>query len=75
MTEKQVKEALDKLKDEKDPALRAKLHGGREEVRRAEEDVGRLANDRFKGGKDGYQTGQLGVDLARALEQPAQPGR
>ena len=65
VTEQQVKEALDKLQTEKDPALRAKLT----------EDVKKLAqqkktwddaNSAFKGRKDGYQTGQLGVDLSQA---------
>jgi Ca-activated chloride channel family protein len=63
--ERDVRAALDKLKDEKDPAARAKLT---EEVRRfaQQKQTWDDANSRFKGGKDGYQTGQLGVDLAIA---------
>jgi Ca-activated chloride channel family protein len=65
MTERQVKEAVDQLKAEKDPALRAKLL---EDVRRYAEQKKTWddANSKFKGAKDGYQTGQLGVDLSCA---------
>ena len=65
IAEKQVKEALDKLKDEKDPMLRAKYM---EDVKKFAEQKGtwEMAGERFKGGKDGYQTGRLGVDLAQA---------
>jgi Ca-activated chloride channel family protein len=68
MTEKQVKEAIDQLKAEKDPALRAKLM---EDVKRYAEQKKTWdeANAKFKGGKDGYQTGQLGVDLSCAANQ------
>jgi Ca-activated chloride channel homolog len=65
MTEREVKEALDKLKAEKDPERRAKLT---EDVKKyaLQKQVWDDSNARFKGGKDGYQTGQLGVDLALA---------
>jgi Ca-activated chloride channel family protein len=65
VTERQVKEALDRLKDEKDEGARAKLT---EDVRRFAEQkkTWEMANDRFKGAKGGYQTGRLGVDLAEA---------
>lgn len=65
MTEKQVNDAITQLKDEKDPAVRAKLT---EEVKKYAEQK-RLwddSNTAFKGKKDGYQTGQLGVDLSCA---------
>jgi Ca-activated chloride channel family protein len=60
-----VKEALDKLKTEKDATRRAQLM---EEVRKYAEQkqVWDDANARFKGDKGGYQTGRLGVDLAQA---------
>jgi Ca-activated chloride channel family protein len=61
--EKQVKEVLDKLKDEKDPALRAKLTEDAKKVAETQR-TWDVANLRLKGGKDGYQTGRLGVDLA-----------
>ena len=63
MNERQVREVLDKLKDEKDPALRAKYMEDAKKVadmQRTWDD----ANLRLKGGKAGYQTGRLGVDLA-----------
>jgi Ca-activated chloride channel family protein len=65
MTEKQVREAVDQLKEEKDPARRARLL---EDVRRYAEQKKTWdeANAKFKGKKDGYQTGQLGVDLSCA---------
>jgi len=65
MTERQVKEAVDQLKAEKDPVLRAKLT---EEVKRYAEQkkVWDDSDKAFKGRKDGYQTGQLGVDLSCA---------
>ena len=67
MTERQVKEAIDQLKSEKDPALRAKLT---EEVRStpSRRRCG-TTRTRVKGKKDGYQTGQLGVDLSCAANQ------
>ncbi len=65
VTERQVKEAIDQLKTEKDATLRAKLT---EDVRRFAEQKKTWddANAKFKGRKDGYQTGQLGVDLSCA---------
>src|SRR5439155_24951639 len=56
-TERQVKEAIDQLKNEKDPILRAKIT---EDVKRYAEQKKTWdeANAKFKGGKDGYQTGQ-----------------
>jgi Ca-activated chloride channel family protein len=65
VAEQQVKEAIDRLKDEKDAATRAKLT---EEVLRYQQqkqtwDQSNLA---FKGRRDAYQTGQLGVDLSCA---------
>ncbi len=64
-TEREVKEAVDKLKAEKDPMVRAKLT---EEVRRYAEQKKTWddSNAAFKGRKDGYQSGQLGVDLSCA---------
>jgi Ca-activated chloride channel family protein len=63
--EREVKEALDKLKGEKDPEKRAKLT---EDVLRYElsKKVWDESNARLKGDKGGYQTGRLGVDLAQA---------
>lgn len=65
-TERQVKDALEQLKSEKDPALRAKLAV----------DIKKLAEQKktwdesnmaLKGGAKGaYQSGQLGVDLSCA---------
>jgi Ca-activated chloride channel family protein len=63
MNERQVKEVLDKLKDEKDLTLRAKLTEEAKKVADSQR-TWELANDRLKGGKAGYQTGRLGVDLA-----------
>ena len=56
---------LDKLKAEKDPVVRAKLT---EEVKRYAEQkkVWDDSDKALKGRKDGYQTGQLGVDLSCA---------
>jgi Ca-activated chloride channel family protein len=64
-TEREVKEALDKLRDEKDPKLRAQYMA---EVKKLadQQKTWEDANARLKGGKDGYQTGRLGVDLAQA---------
>lgn len=64
-TERQAREALEQLKQEKDPAARAKLM---DEVRKFAEQKKTWddANNAFKGGKGGYQTGQLGVDLSCA---------
>ncbi len=64
-TERQVKEAIDQLKAEKDPIVRAKLT---EDVRKYAEQkkVWDDSNFALKGRKDGYQSGQLGVDLSCA---------
>jgi Ca-activated chloride channel family protein len=68
VTERQVKEALDQLKTEKNETLRARamedLKKYAEQKRTWDE-----ANAKFKGRKDGYQTGQLGVDLSCAANQ------
>jgi Ca-activated chloride channel homolog len=65
LAEKQVLDALEKLKAEKDPVVRARLT---EEVRKLAEQKQTLdaANSAFKGRRDQYQTGRLGVDLAEA---------
>ncbi|VTR94951.1 Vault protein inter-alpha-trypsin domain protein OS=Pedosphaera parvula (strain Ellin514) GN=Cflav_PD1158 PE=4 SV=1: VIT: VWA_3 [Gemmata massiliana] len=65
MTERQVKEAIDALKSEKDPEVRAKFS---EEVKKlaAQKRTWDEADRALKGGKSGYQTGQLGVDLSCA---------
>src|SRR5262249_54022141 len=65
MTERQIKEAADKLKAETDPSVRAKLA---EELLRYEQSkrVWDDSNRALKADKDRYQTGQLGVDLACA---------
>jgi Ca-activated chloride channel family protein len=65
ITEGQVREALDKLKNETDPKLRAKFM---EDVKKLAEqkETWDSSNTAFKGGKDGYQTGRLGVNLAEA---------
>ena len=67
LTDKQVKDAVDQLKQEKDPAVRAKLT---EEVRRYAEQKKTWdeSNAAFKGRKDAYQSGQLGVDLSCAAK-------
>jgi Ca-activated chloride channel family protein len=63
--ERQVQDALEKLKKETDPKTRAALT---EEVKRyaQQKKLWDDANARLKGGKDGYQTGQVGVDLSCA---------
>ncbi len=65
VTDQQVKEALDKLKAEKDPVVRAKYL---EEVKKLadQKKVWDDSDRALKGGKAGYQTGQLGVDLSCA---------
>lgn len=65
MTEKQVKDALDQLKSEKDDKTRARLM---EEVKKYAEQKQTWdnANTKLKGAKGDYQTGRLGVDLAEA---------
>ncbi len=68
VTDRQVREALERLTTEKDAATRARLM---EEVRKLAQQKQTLdeANNRFKGDKAGYQTGRLGVDLATASNQ------
>lgn len=68
MTERQVEDAIKQLKEEKDPTVRAKAA---EELRKYAEQKKTWdeANAKFKGRKDGYQTGQLGVDLSCAANQ------
>ncbi len=63
--EQQIKEATAQLKNEKDPEKKAKLT---EEVLRysQQKETWDRSNTAFKGRKDGYQSGQLGVDLACA---------
>jgi Ca-activated chloride channel family protein len=65
MTERQVRDAVEQLKAEKDQVLRAKLLG---DVRKYadQKKTWDEANTKLKGGRDGYQTGQLGVDLSCA---------
>ena len=65
LTDRQVKEAIDQLKAEKDPAARARLT---EQVKQyaQQKQTWDESNAAFKGKKDGYQSGQLGVDLSRA---------
>lgn len=63
MTDKQVRDAIDRLKEEKDPARRAGLAGELKKIQDQKQTYDD-ANRAFKGGKDGYQTGRLGVDLA-----------
>ncbi|HUR52984.1 MAG TPA: VIT and VWA domain-containing protein [Gemmataceae bacterium] len=65
MAEKQIEDAAKALKAETDPSRRATLT---EELKKFAEQKGTLdeANRAFKGAKDGYQTGKLGVDLAFA---------
>jgi Ca-activated chloride channel family protein len=64
-TERQVLETIEKLKTEKDADTRARLT---DEVKKFAEQKSTFdkANAAFKGRKEGYQTGQLGVDLACA---------
>jgi Ca-activated chloride channel family protein len=64
--DKDARDAMDKLKEEKDPAARERLLA---EVRRFAEQKATWdeSNSALKGGrKDGYQAGKLGVDLAQA---------
>ncbi|MDB5313748.1 MAG: von Willebrand factor type domain protein [Gemmataceae bacterium] len=62
-SDKQLNEALDQLKKEKDPVARAGLAS---ELKRFKDQKQTFddANRAFKGHRDGYQTGKLGVDLA-----------
>jgi Ca-activated chloride channel homolog len=62
--ERQLVDAEDKIKEEKDPAKRAVLAKELQSYR-DQKKVNDDANRAFKGGKDGYQTGKLGVDLAQ----------
>jgi Ca-activated chloride channel family protein len=66
--EDEVRQALDKLKEEKDPKVRARYM---EDVKKFAEQKQVLddVNKRFKGRKDGYQTGTLGVNLAEASKE------
>jgi Ca-activated chloride channel family protein len=63
--EKQVREAIDKLKNETDPKARAEMMETVKKLAEQKEtwDEGNL---RLKGAKDGYQTGRIGVNLAEA---------
>lgn len=63
MYEKQLGDVRNKLEAEKDPALRDKLAKELEKLSEQKKTFDE-ANRAFKGGKDGYQTGKLGVDLA-----------
>jgi Ca-activated chloride channel family protein len=67
MTEKEVRDVAERLKQEKDPAARAKLM---EDVKRYAEQKKTWdeADRALKGRKDAYQTGQLGVDLSCAAK-------
>jgi Ca-activated chloride channel family protein len=62
--ERDLKEAEKKLADEKDPVTRAKLAKDVQDYRDRKQ-VQDDANRAFKGGRAGYQTGKLGVDLAQ----------
>lgn len=62
--ERDIRDAEKKLADEKDPAKRALFAKELREYRDKKE-VQDGANRAFKGGRDGYQTGKLGVDLAQ----------
>jgi Ca-activated chloride channel family protein len=65
VTEKQVKDAVDALKTEKDAAVRGRLM---EDIKKYAEQKQTWdeANTKLKGGKADYQTGRLGVELAEA---------
>lgn len=63
MTDKQIRDGADRLKEEKDPVRRAGLASELkrfQDQKQTHDEAGRA----FKGAKDGYQTGKLGVDLA-----------
>jgi Ca-activated chloride channel family protein len=63
MYERQIQDATDKLKDEKDGVRRATLA---KELKKLQDQKQSFddANRAFKGAKEGYQSGRLGVDLA-----------
>ena len=63
MEDRQMKDAAERLREEKDPVRRASLASDLkkyQDQKQTHDDAGRA----FKGAKDGYQTGKLGVDLA-----------
>lgn len=68
LSEQQVREAREKLKQESDPVLRAQLT---EELLRYQQSkrLWDASNAALKGRKDQYQSGQLGVELACASTQ------
>ncbi len=68
ITENQIKETAEKLKGERDLLLRARLT---DELKRYEQQKKTWddSNTALKGRKDGYQNGQLGVDLAQASNE------
>ena len=68
MYERQIVEGESKLKDEKDPVKRASLAKSLQDYREQKK-THDDANRAFKGGKDGYQSGKLGVDLAENSSQ------
>jgi Ca-activated chloride channel family protein len=63
MYEKQLADVRDKLEAEKDSAIREKLTKELDKLSEQKKTFDE-ANRAFKGRKDGYQTGKLGVDLA-----------
>ncbi len=66
--ERLLLEGESKLREEKDPAKRASLAKELKDYRDKKQ-THDDANRAFKGGKDGYQTGKLGVDLAENSHQ------
>ena len=68
ITDKQLNDELAKLKEEKDPVARAAIAS---DLRRLQDQKKTFeeADRAFKGAKDGYQTGRLGVDLAENSNQ------
>jgi Ca-activated chloride channel family protein len=63
MEDRQMKDAAERLREEKDPVRRASLASDLkkyQDQKQTHDEAGRA----FKGAKDGYQTGKLGVDLA-----------
>lgn len=67
-TDRQINDAMDRLRDEKDPVKRAAI-GSELKKLRDQQRTYEEANRAFKGAKDGYQTGRLGVDLAQNSNQ------
>lgn len=65
ITDKQIADGLKAIDAEKDPARRAVFFAELKKLQDQKETNDR-ANYAFKGGKDGYQTGKLGVDIAVA---------